>query len=116
MSVEGFKMVAQFVRLLISLSTGAVLVVGALLRDVFPQPQLGTLLGLSLGSFAICVLCCLGFSLRVAALVFFYENYDPSLDPLPSPKSGDWLWRTALVSFFLGFVLFSVFVLWNLPV
>ena len=107
-------MISQFVRLLIALSSGAVLLVGTLLGDVFPTPSVNWALLLGVAGFAMCVVFSLGYFLKLAGMVMFMET-NPGRD-LRADWSTQYLWKGALGSFFLGFGWLAFFILWNLSV
>lgn len=107
-------MVADFLRLLIGLSTGSVLVIATLIRDIFPNPSALWTLRVSLGLFAISVACSIGYLLFLGGSVSLKETL-PELQPHRYVARFGWLWRGALACFFLGFSLLSFFILYNLP-
>ena len=110
--MQGMQLISQFVRLLIALSSGAVLLVGTFLRDVFPNPSVNWALLLAVAGFAMCVVFSLGYFLKLAGMVMFMEA-NPGRD-LRTGWTTQYLWQGALVSFFLAFGLLAFFIIWNL--
>ena len=118
---------AQYLRLLITLSSGALILVAAFLRDVFRSPIARPILGIAIGAFALCVL----FSARaymallsgeVAKLIALH-----AIPEIEQAKPGTanrvaldfmtrhmWAFRYASYSFFAGVAALAVFIIWNL--
>ncbi len=114
MAQEGLKLIGQFIRLLIGLSSGAVILVATLIDRVFPNPSVRWALLLAVAGFAMCVLFSLAYFLRLAGMMMFREAR-PN-DAIPHVHSTTVLWQGALFSFFIGFGLFAFFILWNLGI
>ena len=115
MAQEGFKLIAQFIRLLIGLSSGAVIFVATLIDRVFPNPSVRWALLLAIAGFAMCVVFSLGYFLKLVGMVMDREDRVVNID-FPLERSTTVLWQGALFSFFIGFGLFAFFVLWNLGI
>lgn len=99
----------QYRRLLVGLSTGAVIAIATLLRDLFPQPIAKWLL----------IVTVFGFSVSVIANMLFLSFYTEHivvrehktrwivfLERLPLSRSGE-------VFFFLGLISLSIFIIYN---
>ncbi len=115
MALEGFKLIAQFIRLLIGLSSGAVILAATLIDRVFPNPSVRWALLLAIAGFAMCVMFSLGYFLKLVGMVMDEEAKTVNFD-FPPDRRTTVLWQGALFSFFIGFGLFAFFVLWNLGI
>lgn len=129
MSNEPRRLAAEYLKLLTTLSAGAMILVATFLRDVFQVPVIRPVLGIAVGAFALCVL----FSARAflylvsveatewlpGAMVPELEKAKPGTGKRGAAElflKGTWVFRAALYSFIAGIALLGVFVIWNLTV
>ena len=96
-------------RLMIGLSAGAVILVATFLRDLLSEPTLRPLLIIALVSFAFCIALSM---LWIGALL---EAATQEKDTTFLRITGsDWVYFSAQLTFFVGLICLSVFVIYNL--
>ena len=99
----------QYKKLLIGLSTGAVIAIAAFLRDLFAVPVAKPLLLITIFSFAVSVL----FSMFYISALTEYAISE-RLSPVTRWMGTPWVSIIAEVSFYVGFVCLAIFVIYNL--
>ena len=106
---QQYEALSKWFRLLIGLSTGAVIAIATFLRDLFSVPVAGWLLLRGIGFFAISTL----FSVFFLAALTSYV-YDQALEWPHNWMGKPAVPRIAETSFYIGFVAIVAFIIWNL--
>lgn len=99
----------DYLRVLMTISAGAVTLTATFLRDVFPQPVAGWFLILALGAFTLCII----------SVVWTYQSFliglakrdDERMKPLD--QAAAWH-RAAIYSFTVAVLSLFAFVIFNL--
>lgn len=103
-----FEVASRWMRLLIGLSTGAVIAVATFLRDLFTVPVARSLLLVALGSFAISVLFSVFFMSAYTVLeVTDTHSWRTRL------MGSEWISGIAELSFYIGFICLAAFIVDN---
>ena len=110
-TVEKLKLTTQLLRLLIGLSSGALILVATFLGDVFSQPVARSPLLIGVLFFGLCVLFSMLFLIALTrdAVMGRETRTGKYLGAI-------WVFVVAESSFVVGLVSLAVFVIWNLSV
>ena len=106
-----YEVISRYLRLLIGLSLGAVVLMATLLSDLFREPVARPLLLGALISFALCVL----FSMfSMSSLTEHHVLIPRGNVPTHVKVLGSyWVNLSAEIFFLLGFILLAIFVVYN---
>ncbi|MFB3923832.1 MAG: hypothetical protein ACE145_19075 [Terriglobia bacterium] len=107
MTENTLKVMSDFVRVLLGLDTGAVVLIAALVRSPIPSPGLKVLLAVSVGSFVISILGCVVLLMDLSARAMAAELGDTH----PDLKIGGRAFSYALYMFIVGTTSLAVFVM-----
>lgn len=103
-----YEVASRWMRLLIGLSTGAVIAIATFLRDLFTVPVARSLLLIAVGSFAISVLFSVFFMSAYTALeVTDTHSWRTRL------MGSKWVSGIAELSFYIGFICLVAFIVYN---
>lgn len=106
-----YEVISRYLRLLIGLSLGAVVLMATLLSDLFREPVARPLLLGALISFALCVL----FSMFSMSSLTEHQVMIPRVNVPTHVKAlgSYWVNLSAEIFFLLSFILLAIFVVYN---